>query len=229
MSKYNLLNLICLFLIIFILQGLANVSAQNKSNFSKGIEGVTAAHQNNPSQLIDDSDINFDEAVSGQNIPQNILENLELINVYYYGFDNRLHKGQLVVHKKVVQDIEEIFKFIQESRFPINKVVPISAYDWSDENSTKDNNTSAFNYRFISGTRVISKHAYGLAIDINPLLNPYIKNGTSIPAGSIYDTTKAGTISSGSQLVQEFKSRGWKWGGDWKNLKDYQHFEKRLK
>ena len=128
-----------------------------------------------------------------------------------------------------VKCFEEIFKFIKDSRFPISKVVPISAYDWSDEKSTKDNNTSAFNYRFISGTRVISKHAYGLAIDINPLLNPYIKKGTSIPTGCIYDTTKAGTISSGSELVQEFKNRGWKWGGDWKNLKDYQHFEKRLK
>jgi peptidoglycan L-alanyl-D-glutamate endopeptidase CwlK len=229
MSKYNPLKVFCLFLITYILLCLTNVTAQNKSNFSRSLEGITSVHQNNPSELINDSELNFDEAVSGQNIPQNILENLELIDVYYYGFDDRLHKGQLVVHKDAVQDIEEIFEFIKESRFPISKVVPISAYDWSDEKSTKDNNTSAFNYRFVSGSRVISKHAFGLAIDINPLLNPYVKNGTSIPAGSIYDTTKAGTISSDSQLVKEFKERGWKWGGDWKNLKDYQHFEKRLK
>lgn len=226
MSKYNPLSVFCLISITYILLGLTNVTAQNKSNFSNGLEEINSVHQNNPSELINDSELNFDEAVSGLNIPQNILENLELIDVYYYGFDDKLHKGQLVVHKDAVQDIEEIFKFIKESGFPVSKVVPISSYDWSDEKSTKDNNTSAFNYRFISGTRVISKHAYGLAIDINPLLNPYIKNGTSIPEGSTYDTTKAGTISAGSQLVQEFKRKGWKWGGDWKNLKDYQHFEK---
>jgi hypothetical protein len=226
MSKYNPLYVICFLFTIFILQGLINASAQNKSDFSNSLEGIASVHQNNPSELINDSELNFAEAVSGLNIPQNILENLELVDVYYYGFDNRLHKGQLVVHKDAVQDIEEIFRFIKESRFPITKVVPISAYDWSDEKSSNDNNTSAFNYRFISGTRVISKHAYGLAIDINPLLNPYIKNGTSTPEGSTYDITKAGTISAGSQLVQEFKRKGWKWGGDWKNLKDYQHFEK---
>jgi peptidoglycan L-alanyl-D-glutamate endopeptidase CwlK len=176
-----------------------------------------------------DSEMDFDTAVSGKNIPQSVIENLRIVDVYYYGFDNKLHKGQLIVHKEVVLDIIEIFEFIRESQFPVNKVVPISNYGWSDEKSTMDNNTSAFNYRFISGTRVISKHAYGLAIDINPLLNPYIKNGTSIPANCVYDTTKAGTLSVDSQLVTEFKLKGWQWGGEWKSLKDYQHFEKKLK
>ena len=176
-----------------------------------------------------DSDMAFEEAVAGISIPQSILENLRLVDVYYYGFDDKLHKGQLVVHKAVVLDVIEIFELIRESRFPISKVVPISNYGWSDEKSMQDNNTSAFNYRFISGTRVISNHASGLAIDINPMMNPYIKNGISLPEKSVYDTIKAGTISSGSQLVKEFKQRGWQWGGDWKSLKDYQHFEKKLK
>ena len=176
-----------------------------------------------------DSDMAFEEAVAGISIPQSILENLRLVDVYYYGFDDKLHKGQLVVHKDVVLDVIEIFELIRESRFPIGKVIPISNYDWSDEKSMQDNNTSAFNYRFISGTRVISNHASGLAIDINPMMNPYIKNGISLPEKSVYNTIKAGTISSGSQLVKEFKQRGWQWGGDWKSLKDYQHFEKKLK
>jgi len=176
-----------------------------------------------------DSDMAFEEAVAGISIPQSILENLRLVDVYYYGFDDKLHKGQLVVHKAVVLDVIEIFELIRESSFPISKVVPISNYGWSDEKSMQDNNTSAFNYRFISGTRVISNHASGLAIDINPMMNPYIKNGISLPEKSVYDTIKAGTISSGSQLVKEFKQRGWQWGGDWKSLKDYQHFEKKLK
>jgi len=194
-----------------------------------GNSGVDAQGQLEESGYVIDSDLSFEEAVSGKKIPNSILDDLSIVNVYYYGFDARLHKGQLVVHKEVVLDIIEIFEFIREDRFPIGKVVPINRYDWSDEKSMLDNNTSAFNYRFISGTRVISNHAIGLAIDINPMLNPYIKNGNSLPEKCVYDTTKPGTISASSQLVVEFKSRGWKWGGDWESIKDYQHFEKKLK
>jgi hypothetical protein len=194
-----------------------------------GITNKNILNQNEESGYVIDSEIEFEEAVAGHNIPQSVLDNLRLVNVYYYGFDDKLHKGQLVVHKDIVLDMIEIFELIRESRFPIGKVIPISKYGWSDEKSMQDNNTSAFNYRFISGSRVISNHAAGLAIDINPALNPYIKNGDSLPENCIYDTTKAGTILSDSELVKEFKRRGWQWGGDWKSLKDYQHFEKKLK
>jgi peptidoglycan LD-endopeptidase CwlK len=195
----------------------------------QGKEGHSTSFQKDEEGFVIDSNLNFEEAVQGLSIPQSILDDLRLVDVYYYGFDDKLHKGQIVVHKDVVLDIIEIFEFIRESHFPISKVIPISKYGWSDEQSMRDNNTSAFNYRFISGTRVISNHAYGLAIDINPSFNPYIKNGASLPEECVYDTTKAGTISSESKLVKEFKSKGWQWGGDWKSLKDYQHFEKKLK
>jgi len=194
-----------------------------------GSNGENVLSQDVEQGFVIDSDVAFEEAVAGISIPQSILENLRLVDVYYYGFDDKLHKGQLVVHKNVVLDVIEIFELIRESRFPIGKVIPISKYGWSDESSIQDNNTSAFNYRFISGTRVISNHASGLAIDINPALNPYIKNGISLPEKCVYDTTKAGTILSDLELVKEFKRRGWQWGGDWKSLKDYQHFEKKLK
>jgi hypothetical protein len=92
----------------------------------------------------------------------------------------------------------------------------------------KDNNTSGFNYRFISGSKILSKHASGLAIDINPKQNPYIKNGTTTPDGSIYEIDSIGTLTEDSRIVKEFKKRGWTWGGDWKSLKDYQHFQKIL-
>ena len=229
MSGYNFLNMVFFLLICFVVSIFNDGIAQNKSNFSLRIEKSNVIKKGNPSEPISDSDLDFNEAVSGIIIPPNVLENLELITVEYYGFDGLIHEGQLVVNKKVVDDIKEIFDFIKETEFPVNKVVPISHYDWSDEKSMLDNNTSAFNYRFISGTRVISEHASGLAIDINPLQNPYVKNNTCTPAGSNYDTTKAGTLTSDSQLVKEFKERGWIWGGDWKNLKDYQHFEKKLK
>ncbi len=202
------------FLIIFIIVGFTK-------NYTQSANEETG--------YVIDSNIDFEQAVSGKNIPQSIIENLRIVDVYYYGFDEKLHKGQLVVNKEVVLDIIEIFEFIRETRFPINKVIPISKYDWSDDKSMQDNNTSAFNYRYISGTRVISNHASGLAIDINPKLNPYIKNGNSLPVNCIYDTTKAGTIFTESDLVKEFKKKDWQWGGDWKSLKDYQHFEKKLK
>jgi len=195
----------------------------------QGLSGQSSVIQKEEQVFVIDSNLDFEEAIAGLSIPQNILENLRLVDVYYYGFDDKLHKGQLVVHKDVVLNIIEIFEFIRESRFQVGKVVPISKYGWSDEKSMQDNNTSAFNYRFISGSRVISNHAAGLAIDINPRFNPYIKNGDSLPSNCVYDTTKAGTISSSSQLVKEFEQRGWQWGGDWKSLKDYQHFEKKLK
>jgi peptidoglycan LD-endopeptidase CwlK len=194
-----------------------------------GTNGENVLSQDEEQGFVIDSDVAFEESVAGISIPQSILENLRLVDVYYYGFDEKIHKGQLVVHKDVVLDVIEIFELIRESRFPIGKVVPISKYGWSDEESMRDNNTSAFNYRFISGSRVISNHAAGLAIDINPALNPYIKNGNTLPENCIYDTTKVGTISASSELVKEFKQRGWEWGGDWKSLKDYQHFEKKLK
>ena len=194
-----------------------------------GTNGENVLSQDEEQGFVIDSDVAFEEAVAGISIPQSILENLRLVDVYYYGFDEKIHKGQLVVHKDVVLDVIEIFELIRESRFPIGKVIPISKYGWSDEKSMRYNNTSAFNYRFISGSRVISNHAAGLAIDINPALNPYIKNGNSLPENCIYDTTKVGTISASSELVKEFKQRGWEWGGDWKSLKDYQHFEKKLK
>jgi len=194
-----------------------------------GTNGENILSQDEEQGFVIDSDVAFEEAVAGISIPQSILENLRLVDVYYYGFDEKIHKGQLVVHKDVVLDVIEIFELIRESHFPIDKVVPIGKYGWSDEKSMRDNNTSAFNYRFISGSRVISNHAAGLAIDINPALNPYIKNGNSLPENCIYDTTKVGTISASSELVKEFRQRGWEWGGDWKSLKDYQHFEKKLK
>lgn len=91
----------------------------------------------------------------------------------------------------------------------------------------QDNNTSAFNYRKIEGTKTLSKHSTGKAIDINPFLNPQIKRGKTIPKGAVYNEKTAGTILKESWLVREFTKRGWQWGGNWKSSKDYQHFEKK--
>jgi hypothetical protein len=180
-------------------------------------------------KIIIDADYTLDEALREGNIPSSVKNTLDLVTVNYYGFDGKLHQGQIIVNKEIADDIVEIFKVIEETRFPVEKVVPIAEYDWSDEKSMNDNNTSSFNYRFISGSRILSMHANGLAIDINPKQNPYVKNGTSIPAGSEYKLNNIGTIKPDSKIVKLFKEMGWTWGGDWKSLKDYQHFQKMIK
>ncbi|GBD87882.1 hypothetical protein BMS3Abin03_01816 [bacterium BMS3Abin03] len=176
--------------------------------------------------LIIDSHLTYEDALKGISIPAAVKQSLEIITVQYFGYDGRLHQGQLIVNKKAAADLKEIFNFIKETKFPVEKVKPIVEYKWSDDKSMSDNNTSVFNYRFVSGTKVLSMHANGLAIDINPMQNPYVKNGNASPQGSNYELESKGTITPNCPLVQEFKKRGWKWGGDWKNLKDYQHFQK---
>jgi peptidoglycan L-alanyl-D-glutamate endopeptidase CwlK len=177
-------------------------------------------------RIIIDSHITLEEALKGKEIPNTNTKNLRIIDVEYYSFDNRLHRGQVVIHKDLAEDIKEIFTMIKEKKFPVKKVVPINKYNWSDETSMKDNNTSAFNYRVISGTRTFSTHSLGRAIDINPFLNPQIKNRKTSPEGAVYTKYARGTITAHSWLTHEFYKRGWRWGGDWKFTQDYQHFER---
>jgi hypothetical protein len=125
-----------------------------------------------------------------------------------------------------VNDIIEIFEIIKVQKFPIGKVIPINHYNWSDDLSTADNNSSAFNYRYVKGTKKLSAHSYGRAIDINPVQNPHIINRELSSSKKNYNPNTLGTIISNSFIVQEFMKRGWKWGGHWRNSKDYQHFEK---
>ena len=206
-----------------------NIFAQHNSQLlNHSSDDNTTQSNNSAIELILDSEFTLKEALKGQKIPASLKANLTLINVFYYGFDEKLHHGQLVVRKEVAEDVKEIFEIIRQIHFPIEKVVPICEYKWSDEKSMQDNNSSGFNYRFISGSKILSKHASGLAIDINPKQNPYIKNGTTTPTGSIYEPEAKGTITADSRIIEEFKKRSWTWGGDWKSLKDYQHFQKNL-
>jgi len=203
------------------------IHAQNKPT-SSDIEQTDSGKNSSLQKIIIDSDISFNEALSELKIPANIKDQLVLETVNYYGLDDMIHQGQILVNKKIAEEVIQIFEFIKQIRFPIEKVIPLSKYNWSDSKSMEDNNTSSFNFRFVSGSRILSKHANGLAIDINPKLNPYVKKGKTIPANAVYDSTSVGTLTQNSELVKEFKRRGWSWGGDWKSLKDYQHFQKEL-
>ncbi len=176
--------------------------------------------------VITDCNYTFEQALKGKKIPPDIKAQLALVKVEYYSFDGKLHSGQLVINKKLKRDIISIFKEIKGIKFPVAKVIPVAAYRWSDSASMSDNNSSAFNYRFIKGTRRLSNHAEGRAIDINPLFNPQIKKDEVLPPTGSYSPHRNGTITKSSKIVQFFKEKGWTWGGDWKNSKDYQHFEK---
>jgi peptidoglycan LD-endopeptidase CwlK len=176
--------------------------------------------------VIIDSNISFEEAVAGLSFPPPIKEHLVLTDVLYYSFDGKLHKGQLLIHKSLEKDIQDIFRFILDTEFPVEKVIPISMYNWDDILSMQDNNTSAFNYRHVKGIRALSSHSTGRAIDINPLLNPQFRNGTEYPPGAKYDPSIPGTLTRNSPVVKKFLEKGWRWGGNWRSTKDYQHFEK---
>jgi len=204
--------------LFFLVIYLFNIS----SNTQKFIEETQ--HTN---EIIVDCSYVFEDAIKGIEIPKSILVQLTLIDVEYFSFDDKLHKGQLVINKKVSKDIQGIFEFIKASRFPIAKVIPAVKYSWNDDASMTDNNTTSFNYRKVKGFKVLSPHSYGMAIDINPLQNPHIKGKVVQPVTGKYDRNLKGTILRDSKLVKEFEKRGWQWGGRWRSSKDYQHFEKK--
>ncbi|SES88708.1 D-alanyl-D-alanine carboxypeptidase [Natronincola peptidivorans] len=158
------------------------------------------------------------------------LEDLSYLTVTYWDFYEEQQHGELIVHRRVAEEVVEIFEELYEVRFPIAKMRLVDEYDADDELSMEDNNTYAFCYRVIAGTQRISKHGYGLAIDINPIQNPYVRGETIIPsAGREYIdriNIRKGMITKGDLCYHAFTSRGWTWGGDWKTPKDYHHFEK---
>lgn len=159
-------------------------------------------------------------------------EELRRVETSYYGFDGRSHRGALVVHEDLVAEVVDILEELYAQRYPIASMRTVDEYPGAeDELSMAANNTSAFNCRGIPGSRSWSEHAYGRAIDLNPLLNPSIDStGRLEPAnaGAYVDRsrTEPGMIHPGDAVVRLFLSRGWRWGGDWRSPKDYQHFER---
>jgi len=167
--------------------------------------------------------------------PPEFKSRQRIVDVLYYSFDGKVHKGQVVIEKRLVRDIQRVFQVAFDNKFPITSVIPVSHDkfykngEWnSDGQSMLSNNTSAFNYRVVTGGKKLSMHAYGFAIDINPVQNPYFKGKVVLPEGAVYDPAKPGTLTRNCPVVRVFINLGWDWGGNWKSLKDYQHFEKVL-
>lgn len=166
-------------------------------------------------------------ALVGTAAPVWLQEQLELIKVSYTTPTGQEASGQLVVHRSVALELKQIMTEIYAAKFPIAAMQPVVAFGWDDEASMAANNSSAFNYRAIAGLKRLSWHSYGLAVDLNPLWNPYIRADLCQPAGSTYDSSQPGTILADGLVVKIFKCYGWEWGGDcWDDRVDYQHFQK---
>ena len=174
--------------------------------------------------VIIDCNYTFGEAIVGCGAPQKIINQLILIDVTYYSTDNKLHRGQLLVNKKIADDITQIFEFIKERKFPVKSVIPIVKYGWNDALSMENNNTSAFCYRNTS----FSFHPDGLAVDINPRQNPCVYKFIKCiePKNGIYQSETAGTFTAKNPVVLKFIELGFRWGGNFSQKFDYQHFEK---
>ncbi len=153
---------------------------------------------------------------------------LRILTMSHWGYDGKVRNGKLVVAAVQVGAVTKVFQILYDAQFPIERMELIEEYGGDDNASMAANNTSAFNCRLVTGGTSYSEHSYGHAIDINPLVNPYVKGSTILPpAGAPYaDRSKdaTGMIHAGDEVVMAFNGIGWVWGGTWTSLKDYQHF-----
>lgn len=188
------------------------------------------------------------EAMNGKSYIENpdiSYDDLRYIKVLHYNFYHQIQVGELVVNQAIAEDCRQIFMELFQEEYEINSMYLIDRYYEKDQarnreqvdiSSINDDNTSAFHYRKIAGTEVLSNHAYGMAIDINPLENPYVKEAdlqqTVASPYKDYNSYKDRTaqrahmISKDDACYRIFKSHGFQWGGEWNGNKDYQHFEK---
>lgn len=163
-------------------------------------------------------------------------DDLSYLHILHYDFEGNLAEGELICNVAIAQDLMEIFYELYLNEYQLEKVTLIENYGGDDTLSMEDNNTSCFNYRVIDGTKKLSKHAYGLAVDINPFYNPYVtypNGGIRIsPAGSEPYADRAADfpykIDENDLCYKLFIKHGFTWGGNWNSSKDYQHFQKTL-
>ena len=174
---------------------------------------------------------------SGCTVP---YEELNYVGLKYIDFDGQEQTGELICNKAIARDMVEIFHELYRNEYRLERVRLIDEYNGDDTASMAENNTSCFNYRVVDGTTNLSKHAYGLAIDVNPYYNPYVvfnKNADgsdyiSPPGSEIYadrSQSFAYKIDENDLCYRLFTEHGFTWGGNWNSSKDYQHFQKALK
>ena len=169
----------------------------------------------------------------GVSFPENAeikLDDLRYLKLSYIDFEGRPQIGEMVCNKAIAGDLVEIFKELYEARYPIKSIRLIDDFGGDDDASMRADNTSCFNYRKKVGVRELSKHALGLAVDINPFENPYVRPTRIRPAeaSEFADRTKdfPHKIDKDDLCYRLFRAHGFSWGGTWRSVKDYQHFEK---
>ena len=158
------------------------------------------------------------------------LDELRYLKLSYIDFEGEEQVGEMVCNKAIADDLLEIFRALHKARYPIRSIRLIDDFGGDDDASMAADNTSCFNYRRKTGMRALSKHALGLAVDVNPLENPYVRPGRVKPAGgaAYADRTKVfpHKIDKDDLCYRLFREHGFSWGGVWRSVKDYQHFEK---
>ena len=162
------------------------------------------------------------------------LSELEYLEVLHYDADGEVQHGEIICNRAISDDLLDIFQALFEAHYPIERIRLVDDYDADDERSMSANNTSCFNYRPVSGTATLSVHSRGMAIDINPLYNPYVKTVSGRQhvepaAGKPYvdrSRTFPYKIDRTDLCYKLFIAHGFRWGGAWRSCKDYQHFEK---
>ena len=160
------------------------------------------------------------------------LDELRYLRLSYVDFDGAPQTGELVCNAAIAQDLLEIFRALYEAAYPICSIRLVDDFGGSDDESMKADNTSCFNFRTVPLSKSLSRHAFGMAVDVNPLENPYInRSGVVMPAeGEPYvDRTRdfPHKITRDDLCCRLFLEHGFTWGGSWSDRKDYQHFEKR--
>lgn len=183
------------------------------------------------------------ERITGISYPESgcavPYEDLNYVGLLYFDFEGQEQTGELICNKAIAQDMVEIFYELYKNEYQLERVRLIDEYDGDDTASMADNNTSCFNYRVVDGTTNLSKHAYGLAIDVNPYYNPYVvfhrnadgSDYISPPGSEIYadrSQSFAYKIDENDLCYRLFTEHGFTWGGNWNSTKDYQHFQKKL-
>lgn len=222
--------------VIYEAEQVLTVSAEEEMAITQEVQETQETQVKAYEFTINEIDQELAEFMTGLSYYENdviTLEDLRLVKVIYSGFDGKAHQGELVVNKAIAEDVIEIFKELYAVSYAIEKIELIDYYEGDDAASMVANNTSAFNYRVVAGTSHLSNHSYGLAIDINPLRNPYVtKNGIFPSEGEMYanrEVIEQGMIIKDDPCYNAFISRGFSWGGEWVNSKDYQHFDIKIK
>lgn len=214
--------------IMMLPQAAAHCTEQRKANRTEHEQGFSIS-------MIPD---NVFARMQGKSYPKGCTikrSDLRYLRLLHVDKDGKVHHGEMICNKAIAKDVLEIFRQLYKAKYPIQRVQLIDNFNASDERSMRANNSSCFCYRVVKGSRKLSAHARGMAVDINTLYNPYYRRSRSgrvtiqPSTGRRYLNRKASfpyKIRRGDLAWRLFTKHGFRWGGSWRTVKDYQHFEK---